>query len=92
MFLLYIYYVDKMKKEFDFDFKSGDPYFYYDALSDKHNKKYSQSFYLGYDDLGLFLRNRLAKRYFVPSYIPNSDDFRRLKEDQIKKYLEDYKN
>lgn len=66
MFLLYIYYVDKMKKEFDFDFKSGDPYFYYDALSDKQvfvNGKYQKSFYLDYDDLGLFLRNKLAKSY-----------------------------
>ena len=75
-YLTTVYYVNKLKREFNYDYISGDPEFYYQMVSHieslmnpdkssgaRRTMLLSKLIRLGYDDLGLYLENRNARKF-----------------------------
>ena len=75
-YLTTVYYVNKLKREFNYDYISGDPETYYKIVSQieslmnpnkssgaKRTMLLSKLIREGYDDLGLYLENRTARKF-----------------------------
>ena len=75
-YLTTVYYVNKLKREFNYDYISGDPEFYYQMVSHieslmnpnkssgaRRTMLLSKLIRLGYDDLGLYLENRTVREF-----------------------------
>lgn len=59
-YLQLLYYIDKLKDEYGFNFTSGDPIAYYDLLNRRmlYYAKIKNAIEFGYTDLALFLSER----------------------------------
>lgn len=75
-YLRTVYYVNKLKREFNYHYVSGDPEFYYKIVSHieavmnsnkssgaKRTMLLAKLIQGGYDDLGLYLENRTGRRF-----------------------------
>ena len=82
-----IYYIDKLKREFDFTYSSGDAKEYYNILSARYtdSSKAGEAAALGALDLIDYLINKKRLNDFQRAYI----DAARYRQIKILKYLED---